>query len=75
MRLLYLDGNKIEELFKQFDKDTKALKEQLLKMCWYMRGGVSYTEILNSSIDERDIITEIIEGNLATTKETQLPFF
>ena len=44
-------------------------------MTWYMRGGVSYTDVLNMSADERDAITEIIEDNLETTKKTSMPFF
>ena len=40
-----------------------------------MRGGVSYEDILNMSMQERDAITEIINENLETTKKTQMPFF
>jgi hypothetical protein len=40
-----------------------------------MRGGTTYEDILNMSIKEREIIGEIIESNLETTKKSQLPFF
>jgi hypothetical protein len=40
-----------------------------------MRGGVSYEDVLNMSMVERDAITEIINENLETTKKTQMPFF
>ena len=40
-----------------------------------MRGGVSYEDVLNMSIEERKLINEIIEENLETTKKTQMPFF
>ena len=40
-----------------------------------MRGGVSYEDVLNMSIEERKLINELIEENLETTKKTQLPFF
>jgi len=40
-----------------------------------MRGGVSYSEIMKMSIQEREIISNIIKSNLDTTKETKLPFF
>ena len=39
-----------------------------------MRGGVTYEDILNMSIDERHEINKIIESNLETTKKTQMPF-
>lgn len=40
-----------------------------------MRGGTTYNEILNMSINEREAITKIIEENLETTKNTNMPFF
>lgn len=40
-----------------------------------MRGGVSYVDIMNMSIQERKAINAIIEQNLDTTKKTQMPFF
>jgi len=44
-------------------------------MAWYMRGGASYEDILNMSVNERKAISEIIDSNLEVTKKSQLPFF
>jgi hypothetical protein len=60
---------------ERFDKEVKALKEEVLRMCWYMRGGISYSELMAMSSTEREIIADIIKSNLETTKETRLPFF
>jgi len=57
------------------ETECKDIKKTSLKFSWYMRGGVSYEDVLNMSIHERDAITEIINENLETTKKTQLPFF
>lgn len=40
-----------------------------------MRGGATYTDILNMSHSEREAIGKLIESNLETTKTTKLPFF
>jgi hypothetical protein len=40
-----------------------------------MRGGVSYEDVLNMSVDERISINELVENNLEITKKSQLPFF
>lgn len=44
-------------------------------MAWYMRGGISYTDLLNMGNAERDYVNKLIEENLETTKTTKLPFF
>lgn len=59
---------------EQLDKEARAIKKEALKSCWYMR-GMSYTEAMNLSWEERSIINEIIKENLETTKKTGLPYF
>jgi hypothetical protein len=56
------------------DKEARDIKKEVLKMCWYMR-GLSYSEGMNLSFEEREIIGEIIKENLETTKKTGLNFF
>ena len=59
---------------EQLDKEAKIINKEVLKMCWYMR-GLSYSEGMNLSHDEREIVAEIIKENLETTQKTGLPFF
>jgi len=40
-----------------------------------MRGGLSYSESMMLSFEDREIIGRIVEKNLETTKESGLPFF
>lgn len=60
---------------EQLDKETRALKKELLDLCWYMRGGLTYTEALDLSLTEREIITEITKEHLELTKTSKMPFF
>ncbi len=48
---------------------------ELMKICWYMRGGVTWQEGLKLSPDERQIIGQLVKENLDTTKKTGQPFF
>ena len=57
------------------DSDVKNLKHELLKICWYMRGGVTYQESLNMDIEERKIVAQIVKDNLETTKKSGRDFF
>ena len=52
---------------EQFEKDVEGIKKGALTMAWYLRGGASYTDILNMSEAERKAINEIIESNLEVT--------
>ena len=61
-------------LSSDMDKEAKAIKKDVLKLCWYMR-GLSYAEVMNMSWEEREIVGEIVKENLETTKKTGLNFF
>jgi hypothetical protein len=62
-------------MLEDFDKDSKALKKNLLKLCWHMRGGMSLDESYTLSFNDRELINELIKDNLEVTKETRLPYF
>lgn len=70
-----LNLEEIQELSEKMEKQTKALKNQLYKLCWYMRGSLSFSESFDLSIEDIEIISEIIKDNLDTTKKIQMPFF
>jgi hypothetical protein len=57
------------------DKEVKGLKEDMLKMVWFMRGGLTYSEIVNMSSPERGYINDLIKENLETAKKTGQPFW
>jgi hypothetical protein len=68
-------NEQIVGLLNQYEKESKAIKEELLKLCWFMRGGITYDEAFLLSSQEREIIGKIIEDNMETTKKSGLPFF
>jgi hypothetical protein len=73
--LLNLPPERLKKLIDGYENEVNDIKKNALQMAWYMRGSVSYQDILNMSITERKHINTIIEQNLETTKKTQLPFF
>ena len=60
---------------KDFDSQVKNLKLELMKVCWFMRGGMSWNESLNLSPDEREIVSQLVKENMDTTKKSGQPFF
>jgi len=74
-RLLASDPQEIVKVIEGMDAEAKDIRNENLKMCWYMRGGVTYNEVMNLSHEERGMIGAIIKENLETTKKTGLNFF
>lgn len=70
-----LENEEVVKMLDDYEKDTKALKHSILKMCWYMRGSISYDEGMTLTYSDREIISDIIKENLDATKESGLPFF
>jgi hypothetical protein len=63
------------DFFDRLERQSKALKEEVLRLCWYMRGGISYDDGMMLSYSEREIINKIIKDNLETAKKSGMPFF
>ena len=57
------------------EKETQNIRLDVLKLCWYMRGGVTYDEAMQMSQTDHSLINEIVKEKLETTKKSGLPFF
>ena len=67
-----MSHDQISKMVEDMEKETEAIKEESLKMAWYMRGGTSYTDVLQMSYQERQMISTIIKENLETTNKSKL---
>ena len=65
----------IISLLDEMENSSKAIKHEILSLCWFMRGGITYDEAMMLSFEDRNIIGEIVKGNMETTKKSGLPFF
>jgi len=72
---LTLTNEEIISWLDRMDRESRALKEDLLTLCWYMRGGITYDDAMLLSHNERKLIGKLIDKNLETTKKTGMPFF
>ena len=62
-------------MIDQMDKQTHDIRLDVLKLCWHMRGGITYDEAMQMSQSEREIINDIVKDNYETTKKSGLPHF
>jgi len=57
------------------DREVDEIKNEVIKICWYMRGGVTMSEAWDLDMSDKKIIGALIKENLDTTKKSGLPFF
>jgi hypothetical protein len=62
-------------MLEQMDKETSNIRQEALRMSWYMRGGLTYDQAMSLSYEERNLINDLIKEHLETTKKSGLPFF
>ena len=55
------------------ENEQKQFKSEILKLCWYMRGGLEYDTAYMLSPDDRKIIAELIKENIENTKNAKMP--
>jgi len=62
-------------MIEDYEKESKALKEEAIRLSWYMRGGLSYDDAMMLSTFERETVASIVKENMEITKKSGLPFF
>lgn len=70
-----LSNEEIVGLLESMEKQSKALRDDILRICWYMRGSISYDDAMLLSKIDRDVIGKIIKENLEITQKSKIPFF
>jgi thiamine kinase-like enzyme len=70
-----MDYHEVVALLQEYEKEARDVKRICFKLAWYMRGGITMEEMYNTSNHDRKIISELIEENMKTTKESGLPHF
>ena len=75
IRLLALNPDQISEMLDQMEKETNSIRQEALRMSWYMRGGLTYDMAMALSMEERNLINDLIKEHLETTKKSGLPFY
>lgn len=70
-----MNSDQIAKLVDQMEKESNDIRQEAVKMAWYMRGGLTYDQAMQLGLTERRIISELIKENLETTKKSGLPFF
>jgi hypothetical protein len=62
-------------MVEAMEKEANDIKQEAIKMSWFMRGGITYEQALQLNANERKTVSALIKDNLETTKKSGLPFF
>jgi hypothetical protein len=72
--LINISIGEIQEKLIRLENQLKKFKEDLFRISWYMRGGVTVNDLLHIySYDDRQMMYSIINENIEATKIAQMP--
>ena len=65
----------VKQEIAKLEAEKKAFRFDLVRMCWYMRDGLTLSEAYMSTFEERQMVATLVKENLDTAKKTGQPFF
>jgi hypothetical protein len=70
-----MDNEEIIQELEKLDKESQSIKNELIRITWWMRGGVTYEQAYQLGFKERQMINSLIKDNIETSKKTGVPIF
>ena len=66
-----MSDSDIQSYVKNLEEITKNIKDEIFRISWYMRGGVTADQLLYQySTEDRAIMNSIIKDNIEATKKS-----
>lgn len=67
---MILSNEEIGREIQKLDKEIKLIRENIVQLCWWMRGSITYAEAWQLSESDRNAINKLIKENIETTNKT-----
>ena len=64
-----LSNPEIERLLKDYENNIAELKTVVAQICWYMRGGVNYSQLMEMSNRDFKYFNSVVEDNIELSKK------
>jgi hypothetical protein len=67
-----------EEIIKELEsmeKEKDDLRDEFVRLTWWMRGGITHEQLVNLPHKERKFISNLIKENIETSKKTGTPLY
>lgn len=69
-----MPNSDIETYVNSLEGAAKSIKDEIFRVSWYMRGGVSSHDLFHTySYEDRQILYKIIKENIEATKNAKMP--
>jgi hypothetical protein len=66
--------SEIMSLITGYEKECSILKKSFYRLIWSMRGGITSYDLYHVlSIEDRDLMNEIVEENIEISKKNGMP--
>lgn len=66
-----MNNQEIGEELERLENESDQIKDSVINICWWMRGGISHSEAWNLTEKERSMIQKLIKSNLDTMKKNK----
>lgn len=62
--MIFLPPDKLSDLIESYKVESLALKEQILEICYFLKGGIEYNSAWGMSFEDREIAVKVINRRL-----------
>lgn len=66
-----MNNQEIGEEIQRLEDESNQIKDAVINICWWMRGGISHYEAWNLTEKERNMVQRLIKNNLETMKKNK----
>jgi len=68
-----MSNSDIIEMLERIEKQAKNIKDEIFRISWYMRGGVTSHDLFHVySYEDRKIMNDLIAENIELTQKTRM---
>lgn len=69
------DPQQTQQMIKQLSGEVNNIVESVIELCYYMRGAITYDEMMNRTSGERDRISTFVHERLDSQKKSMHPVY
>ena len=70
-----MDQQEIGAEIERLESESDTIRDSVINLCWWMRGGISHSEAWDLTEKDRNMINRLIKNNMETMKKTKMPMF